>query len=145
MYRFIFYTFLFSFSRITKTTTQQHNNTTTQQHNNTTTQKRNRMDNTITPIKSAKRLAREAKLAKQVANQRTLEERRIEVDKIFEKISELGIPTVMLGDFPKIANDFVDFGISASGIINIPDINRELVYLLSNNKMHQCASMLHSI
>jgi hypothetical protein len=93
--------------------------------------------------KSEKRIAREAKIAKQQAKQRTLEERRAEVDKIFDKITELGIPPVMLGDFEKITNDFIDFGISASGIIKIPDIERELVYLLSNNKLHQCVSMLH--
>lgn len=97
----------------------------------------------VTKQKSAKRIAREAKLTKQQANQRTLEERRAEVDKIYEKLTELGIPEVMLGEFPKIAKDFIDFGISASGIIKIPEIQRELVYLLSNNKRHQCAAMLH--
>ena len=101
------------------------------------------MDNTTTPIKSAKRIAREAKLAKQKSNQRTQVERRAEVDKIFDKLKELGIPPVMLDNFPKITNDFIDFGISSSGIIKIPDIERELVYLLSNNKLHQCAAMLH--
>jgi hypothetical protein len=97
------------------------------------------------PTKSAKRLAREAKLAKQEANKRTREERQAEVDKIMDKIHELGIPEVMLGDFPAIIKDFIELGIGASGIIYIPDINRDLVYLLSNNRRHQCASMLKAL
>jgi hypothetical protein len=100
---------------------------------------------TTTPTKSVRRVAREAKLLKQQANQRTYEERQIEVNKIFDKLSELGIPDIMLGNFPKITKDFVEHGISASGIIKIPDIERELVYLFSNNRRHQCGSMLHDI
>jgi translation initiation factor IF-2 len=97
------------------------------------------------PIKSAKRLAREAKLAKQEATKRTREERQAEVDKIMEKFQELGIPEVMLGDFPTITKEFIELGISASGVIPIPDIQRELIYLLSNNRRHQCASMLKAL
>jgi hypothetical protein len=100
---------------------------------------------TATTTKSVKRIAREAKLAKQAANQRTYEERQIEVDKIYVKLQELGIPDIMLGEFPKITKDFAEHGIGASGIIKIPDIERELVYLLSNNKRHTCAGMLHSL
>jgi hypothetical protein len=98
-----------------------------------------------TQPKTAKRIAREAKAAKIASNQRTKEERQLEVDKIYEKIAELGISEIMLGEFPRIATDFIDNNISASGIVKIPDIERELVYLLSNNKKHQCASMLHSL
>ena len=98
-----------------------------------------------TVVKSAKRIAREAKLAKQQANHRTKEERQEEVNKIYAKLQELGIPLTMLGDFPHITNDFIESGMSASGVIKIVDINRELVYLLSNNKRHQCASMLKAL
>ena len=100
---------------------------------------------TTRPTKSAKRLAREAKLAKQDASKRTQEERKAEVDKIMAKLQELGISKVMLGDFPTITKDFIEMGISASGIICIPEIQRELVYLLSNNRQHQCASMLKAL
>lgn len=96
------------------------------------------------PVKSVKRLAREAKLAKQETQKRTYEERKAEVDKIMEKLQELGIPEVMLGEFSIIAKEFVDFGTSASGIIKISDIQRDLVYLLTNNRRHQCASMLRA-
>jgi hypothetical protein len=100
---------------------------------------------TTQPIKSAKRLAREAKLAKQDANKRTITERQAEIDAIMAKFQELGIPEVMLGDFPKITKEFIELGISSSGVIKITDIQRELVYLLSNNRMHHCVSMLRAL
>lgn len=100
---------------------------------------------TTLPTKSAKRLAREAKLAKQDINKRTREERQAEVDKIMSKLQELGIPEVMLGNFPTITKEFIEMGNSASGVINITDIQRDLIYLLSNNRRHQCASMLKAL
>ena len=100
---------------------------------------------TTQPTKSAKRLAREAKLAKQEANKRTREERQAEVDKIMGKLQELEIPEVMLGEFPAITKEFIELGIGASGVINIPDIQRDFIYLLSNNRRHQCASMLKAL
>jgi hypothetical protein len=100
---------------------------------------------TTQPTKSAKRLAREAKLAKQEANKRTRDERQAEVDKIMSKFQELGIPEVMLGEFPTITKEFIELGIGASGVINIPDIKRDFIYLLSNNRRHQCASMLKAL
>ena len=100
---------------------------------------------TTRPTKSAKRLARDAKLAKQDANKRTQEERKAEVDKIMAKFQELGIPEIMLGEFSTITKEFIEIGITASGVIHIPDIQRELIYLLSNNRRHQCASMLKDL
>lgn len=100
---------------------------------------------TIQQNKSAKRHAREEKLAKKEAKKRTKEERQVEVYKIMEKIKELGISETMLGKFPAITKDFIEFDISASGIIKIPDIQRDLVYLLSNNRQNQCVSMLKAL
>jgi translation initiation factor IF-2 len=97
------------------------------------------------PNKSLKRLAREAKQEKKDATKRTQEERQQEVDKIMDKFIELGIPEIMLGQFPMITKQFIELGVSASGVIPIPDINRELIYLLSNNRRHQCASMLKAL
>jgi hypothetical protein len=102
------------------------------------------IDTTIS-IKSAKRIAREAKLAKQDGNKRTRDERQAEIDAIMAKFQELGIPEVMLGEFPAIAKEFIELGISSSGALKISDINRELVYLLSNNRIHQCVSMLRAL
>lgn len=100
---------------------------------------------TVNTVKTAKRLAREAKLAKQEANKRTREERQAEVDSIMNKLQELRISDTMLGDFPRIAQDFIEFGTGASGFIPIPELRRELIYLLSNNRRHQCASMLKAL
>lgn len=100
--------------------------------------------NTIIP-KSAKRLAREAKLAKKQSQQRTMEERSIEVEKIFSKLQELGITRETVGEFNEIAKDYVEFGYSASGVITMPEIHRELIYLLSNDKKHDVATMLRAI
>lgn len=102
------------------------------------------MNSQPTP-KSAKRLAREAKAAKQEAQKRTRAERQVEVDAIMAKFHELGIPEVMLGNFSQITKDFIELGVGASGVIPIPDIQRELIYLLSNNRRHQCASMLRAL
>jgi len=102
------------------------------------------IQNTTTQ-KTKKRLAYEAKLLKKQQNQRTMEERQTEIDKIFTKLQELGITREMVGEFNKIANDYIEFGYGASGIIKILEIDRELVYLLSNDKKHQVASMLRPI
>ena len=96
-------------------------------------------------VKSAKRIAREAKQAKQQANQRTQEDRQNEIDKIYNQLDQLRIPLTMLGEFPTIAKDFIETGLGASGAIKLPEFNRELVYLLSNNRRHQCASMLRAL
>lgn len=98
-----------------------------------------------TTQKTKKRLAYEAKLLKKQQNQRTIEERQTEIDKIFTKLQEVGITRAMVIEFDKIANDYIEFGYSASGVIELPELHRELVYLLSNDKKHQVASMLRPI
>jgi ribosomal protein L4 len=105
------------------------------------------MSNIVTTSsnKSAKRLAREAKLLKKLQQQRTMVERNFEIEKLYAKLQELGITREMMGDFNKIADDFVDFGIGASGIYKIDGIKYELAYLLSNDKKHQVSTMLHPI
>ena len=102
------------------------------------------IQNTTTQ-KTKKRLAYEAKLLKKQQNQRTMEERQLEIDKIFTKLQELGITREMVSEFDKITNDYIEFGYGASGVISLPELHRELVYLLSNDKKHQVASMLRPI
>ena len=94
------------------------------------------------PIKSKKRIAREAKLLKKQQNQRTKDERQIEIDTVFSKLQELGITHEIVGEFNKIATDYIESGISASGYVKIPEIKRALVYSLSNDKRHPIATML---
>ena len=95
--------------------------------------------------KSKKCLAREAKLLKRQQNQRTKEERQSEIDKVYEKLQELGITREMVGEFNKISSDYVENGYSASGSVLIPEAKRNLLYLLSNDKKHQVTTLLRAI
>lgn len=90
----------------------------------------------------SKRIAREQKAIKKLQNQRTLEERRSEVNTIYTKLQEHGITCEMVPEFNKIANEFVEDGVNASGYVNIDGINRVLVYLLNNDKKHQISTLL---
>jgi translation initiation factor IF-2 len=96
----------------------------------------------MNPPKSAKRLAREAKIAKQLANQRTQEERQIEIDKIIDKLTELGIHMDLFPGLETIANDFIKTGVSCNGQIKAPEIDREFLYVFSNDKRTPISSML---
>ena len=96
----------------------------------------------MNPPKSAKRLAREAKIAKQLANQRTQEERQTEIDKIIAKLTELGIHMDLFPGLETISNDFIKTGCSCNGRIKAPEIDRELWYVFSNDKRTPISSML---
>jgi hypothetical protein len=95
--------------------------------------------------KTKKKLAYEAKLLKKQNNQRTMEERQLEVDKVFIKLQELGITREMVEEFDKISQNFIEFGYGASGAIKMPELHRKLVYLLTNDKKHQISTMLQAI
>ena len=95
--------------------------------------------------KTKHRLAYEAKLLKKQQNQRTIEERQIEIDKIYSKLQEIGITREMVEEFNTIAQNFIDLGVSASGAIKLPELHRVLVYLLTNDKKHQISTMLKAI
>lgn len=101
--------------------------------------------NNTNTTKSKKCLAREAKLLKKQQNQRTKEERQEEIDKVYTKLQELGITREMVGEFNKISSDYIEFGYSASGSVRIPEANRNLMYLLSNDKKHQVTTLLRAI
>ena len=98
-----------------------------------------------TTQKTKNRLEYEAKLLKKQQNQRTIEERQFEIDKIYTKLQELGITREMIEEFNIIAKDFIELGVSASGAINMPELHRKLVYLLTNDKKHQVSAMLKAI
>ena len=88
-----------------------------------------------TPVfKSAKRLAREAKLAKQQANMRSLEERTREIMVIKDKFRELAIPDDFLTDFNSIMDQYINSGGSYNGSIKIEAIGRKIVYSLTMDK-----------
>lgn len=96
-------------------------------------------------MSQSKKDARVAKLLKKQANQRTLEERRIEIDKIYEKLYELGINDEMLKEFKTIADDYINIGFSCSGSITIEGIERKLLYSFTMDKRHPVSSMLKKI
>lgn len=56
-----------------------------------------------------------------------------EIIEIYKKLNELGLNIDICGinEFKKIANEFVKNNISSSGKIKIPEIERELIYILS--------------
>jgi len=60
-------------------------------------------------------------------------ERFEEIKEIYKKLNDLGLNIDINGikEFKVIANDFVKNSISASGKIKIPEIGRELIYILS--------------
>ena len=95
--------------------------------------------------KTAKRLAREAKLAKQMANQRSQAERQMEIDKIVEKLTELGIHMDLFPGLETIANNFIKTGVSCNGRIKSPELEREFLYVFSNDKRTPISSMLKHI
>jgi hypothetical protein len=72
---------------------------------------------------------------------KTLEERLNECMQIRSKLNELGI---VVPDYFKKMNSFVKTGESSSGHIKIPEINRKLHYVFSNNKDRACSAVLKS-
>lgn len=85
------------------------------------------------------------KLKKKEKLLRTLEERQNEIDKVYNSLEQNNIPHRQLPGFQQfatIANDFIKTGIAFSGCISIPELKKDLLYLLNNNKKHQIIVML---
>jgi hypothetical protein len=97
------------------------------------------------PYKSKKRLAKEAKELKKLQNQRTKPERQLEIDNVFSKLQELGITKEMVGEFNKIATDYIELNFNASGYVKLPELKRVLIYSLPNDKRIQVATMLRAL
>jgi hypothetical protein len=66
---------------------------------------------------------------------KSVTERIFEVKQVYQKLKELGLNDQYEGihDFKQIANLFVREGVPASGKIKLPEIDRILEYILSNN------------
>jgi hypothetical protein len=93
---------------------------------------------------SNKRSNKQERELKKLATQRTKEERQTELNNVFNKLQELGISREFVGinEFYKLAEDFIAFGNPMSGKIKVPAINRDLHYLLNNNKKHEIKVLL---
>lgn len=65
---------------------------------------------------------------------KTTSEKIGEIIEIYSQLKTLGISDELCPDlsmFKKIANDFIKSDSSISGKMKLPEINRELIYLLS--------------
>ncbi len=94
-----------------------------------------------------KNLIKLEKEKKKLATQRTKEDRQREIQVVLDKFKELGINQEMGGiaEFVDIAKLFIEDGISCSGKIAVHVLNRNLHYLLSNNKKHEIQVLLREI
>jgi hypothetical protein len=94
-----------------------------------------------------KKLAKLEKEKKKLESQRTKEDRSREIQVVFDKLKELGISQEMYGiaEFVDIAKLFIEDGIPCSGKIKVDMLNRNLHYLLSNNKKHEIQVLLKEI
>lgn len=93
-----------------------------------------------------KRLKHLARQAKKVADQRTHEERLVEVTKIRSKLQELGLTSELeeIAAFLRILDDFLVNGNPYQGILGIAGTGREICYQLLNNKRHEIGVMLRA-
>jgi len=75
---------------------------------------------------------------------KTINERITEITEIYQKLNSLGINETTcknIKKFKEIANLFVKNAINQSGQIKLPEINKRLIYILSN-KTHITSSVL---
>ena len=93
---------------------------------------------------TAKRQKYLDKQKKKLENQRTKEEREVETDKVKKQLKDIGLSTEIEGisKFYKIMDEFVNYGTSAQGIIQLNGFGREICYIFSINKKHEIGVML---
>ena len=95
---------------------------------------------------TAKRKKHLERQAKKLANQRTKEERELEVNNTLRELNKLGFPDSEpnIKKFKEMLNDFVETGMSYRGILPLVGYGREICYFLSNNKNHSVDVMLRA-
>ena len=74
-------------------------------------------------------------------------ERIEEMKKIYTELDRLGLGSQFdeIKQFQQVCNDYVRSGQSASGSINIPYINRKLVYNFPSSSHHRCVARLSAL
>ena len=82
---------------------------------------------------------REAKLAKKLANLKSIDAREKEIYPVFEKFKELGLSTEFesINLFNKMLTDYVNNGTAYLGEIFLEGVGRNIVYRMNNNKKHE--------
>tara|TARA_Y100000590_G_C15578424_1_gene961377 strand:- start:587 stop:877 length:291 start_codon:yes stop_codon:yes gene_type:complete len=81
---------------------------------------------------------------KKMKEKKTLEERKLEMDGIKEKLTNLGLVEEMEGikEFYERVKDFEKTGDGWSGKIKVPGTKRILDIRLTSNKLKECAMVL---
>lgn len=84
--------------------------------------------------------------AKKLANQRTKEEREIEVNNTLRELNKIGFPDKEpnIVKFKEILTDYVETGNYYKGILPLEGYGREICYYLSNNKNQNVDVMLRA-
>ena len=84
------------------------------------------------------------KQKKKLENQKTVEERKREVDKVKEMFQELGLSSEIEGvsKFYTMMDNFVESGDGSQGTVPLSGLGREICYLLTNSKKHEVGAML---
>jgi hypothetical protein len=83
---------------------------------------------------------------KKLTNQRTKEERDVEVNNTLGELNKLGFPDnePNIKKFKDILNDFLETGLVYKGVLPLVGYGREICYFLSNNKNHSVDVMLRA-
>jgi len=89
---------------------------------------------------------KEAKLAKKMASLKTEDDRTVEMQKVFEEFSKLGLSEKYeeISKFHKMMLDYIENGTSYMGVIKLPWMKRNLVYRLNNKKIHETVVVLQN-
>ncbi len=84
------------------------------------------------------------RLAAKQTSVRTQEERQTEYDKFMGQFAQLGLSNEFeeIAKFDVMARDWVVNGTGYQGVIPLVGMNRDLVYMLTNNKKHEIGVML---
>jgi hypothetical protein len=83
-----------------------------------------------------------------VSEKKNLTDRVREMTSIYTKLADLGLSTETcpsLEEFKRIANTFVKDGVGQSGVIKIPEIQRELQYKFSMQSHIDSSIILRSM
>lgn len=89
---------------------------------------------------------KEAKLAKKMASLKTEDDRTVEMQKVFEEFSKLGLSEKYeeISKFHKMMLDYIENGTAYMGVIKLPWMKRNLVYRLNNKKIHETVVVLQN-
>ncbi len=76
-----------------------------------------------------------------------IEKRLEDMKKIYTELDRLGLGNQFdeIKQFQQICNEYVRTGASASGSINLPYINRRLVYNFPTSTNHMCVAYLKAL